>query len=241
MKFENPLCKGTLVRRYKRFLSDVTLTKGTESEEVVAHCANPGSMLGLAQPGSTVWLQPNNNPKAKLDWRWELTDVGSSLVCINTARANQVIAEALEHGTIVPLAEYSNIRREVPYGTGSRIDFLLEADALPQAYVEVKSVTLQRPDIADGQAAEFPDSTTKRGTKHLVELINVLESGARSIMLFLVQRSDCTHFRPAADIDPTYAKQLGEATDAGVEILCYDTKISAQGIDLGTELPVHLD
>ena len=241
MQYPEPLVRGRLVRRYKRFLSDVEILGPDGPVDVTAHCANPGSMLGLAEPGSTVWLLPNRNPTAKLDWRWELTDAGDSLVCINTSRANTVVGEALTAGEIPALRAYSGVRPEVKYGTSSRIDFLLEEDGLPPAYVEVKSVTLRRPDGAAPDAAEFPDSVTKRGAKHLEELIEVGKAGARPVMLFLVQRGDCSHVRPAADIDPAYAEALKRATSAGVEVLCYRTRVSTEGITLGTPLPLHLD
>lgn len=241
MLFPEALVRGRLVRRYKRFLADVEIETPDGLNEVVAHCANPGSMMGLAEPGATVWLLPNRNPSAKLDWRWELTDSGDSLVCINTGRANTVVGEALAARAIPQLAAYSGIRPEVKYGTSSRIDFLLEQDGLPPAYVEVKSVTLRRPDTGDPLSAEFPDSVTKRGAKHLDELIEVGKNGGRPVMFFLVQRGDCTHFRAADDIDPVYAASLKRAVEAGVEVLCYTAEISTTGISLGKALPVHLD
>lgn len=197
--------------------------------------------MGLAAPGATVWLLPNRNPSAKLDWRWELTETDSSLVCVNTSRANTVVGEALAARQIPALSSYGNIRPEVKYGAASRIDFLLQEDGLPPAYVEVKSVTLRRPEGCDPDAAEFPDSVTKRGAKHLDELIEVGKSGARPVMFFLVQRQDCTHFRPASDIDPAYASALRTARSNGVEILCHTAEISTEGITLGPSLPVHLD
>lgn len=241
MQYPEPLVRGRLLRRYKRFLSDIEISGPDGPEEVVAHCANPGSMMGLAEPGATVWLLPNRNPTAKLDWRWELTDAGESLVCINTSRANTVVGKALTAGDIPELAAYATVRPEVKYGASSRIDFLLEQDGLPPAYVEVKSVTLRRPDGADPNAAEFPDSVTKRGAKHLEELVAVGHKGARPVMLFLVQRGDCTHVRPAADIDPAYAAALKWAAAEGVEVICRKAEISTEGIVLGASLPLHLD
>lgn len=241
MHFPEALTRGRLVRRYKRFLSDVEIEGADGPVEVVAHCANPGSMLGLAEPGSTVWLLPNRNPTAKLDWRWELTDAGGSLVCINTARANTVVGEALAGKLVPELSAYGTVRPEVKYGASSRIDFLLEQDGLPPAYVEVKSVTLRRPDGVDPSAAEFPDSVTKRGAKHLDELVSMGEAGARPVMLFLVQRCDCTHIRPAADIDPVYAASLKAAASKGVEVLCFEADVSLEGITFGRSLPLHLD
>ena len=239
MKFPSPLTRGQLVQRYKRFLSDIELDSG---ETVIAHCANPGSMMGLAEPGSEVWLSPNANPKAKLDWRWELVRTAwGHLVCINTAHPNRVAEEAIAAGAIPELAGYSSLRREVKYGANSRIDILLEDDGRPACYVEIKSVTLRRPEGAHASAAEFPDAVTKRGAKHLGELADMVDRGARAVMLYLVQRGDCDHFRVAADIDPGYAAAMAEARTRGVEALCHACDITPEGIEIGRPLPVVLD
>lgn len=238
MQFPSPLTRGTLIRRYKRFLADITLDTG---EEIIAHCANPGSMMGLAEPGFEVWLSPNRNPKAKLDWRWELVRTGQGhLVCINTAHANRIAAEAIGAGAIPELAGYGSLRREVKYGRNSRIDILLEDDAQPPCYVEIKSVTLNRPDAAHPTAAEFPDAVTRRGAKHLAELADMADSGARAVMLYLVQRNDCDHFRVATDIDPGYAAAVAEARARGVEALCYACDIAPEGIRIDRPLPLEL-
>ena len=236
MEFPAPLIRGHLLRRYKRFLADIELEDG---REVTAHCANPGSMMGLADPGSEVWLSRNTNPKAKLDWRWELVRCGEGhLVCINTALPNRVGEEAIGAGTIPELAGYGALRREVKYGANCRIDILLEDAHRPPCYVEIKSVTLRRPDGAYPTAAEFPDAVTKRGAKHLMELAEISESGGRAVMLYLVQRGDCAQFRLAADIDPTYAAAMREARQRGVEALCYECRIATDGIRLAAPLPV---
>jgi sugar fermentation stimulation protein A len=239
MKFPSPLARGRLLRRYKRFLADIALDSG---EEIVAHCANPGSMMGLAEPGSEVWLSPNTNPKAKLDWRWELVRTGEGhLVCINTAHPNRIGEEAIGAGAIPELAGYGSLRREVKYGQNSRIDILLEDEARPACYVEIKSVTLHRAHGAHPTAAEFPDAVTKRGAKHLAELADMVDSGARAVMLYLVQRGDCDHFRLAADIDPGYAAAMADARARGVEALCYACDISPEGIGIAKTLPLVLD
>lgn len=239
MRFPNTLTGGRLVRRYKRFLADVTLDSGGE---ITAHCANPGSMTGLAGPGAEVWLSPNTNPKAKLDWRWELvrTEEGT-VVCINTGHANRVAAEAIRTGAIPELAGYATLRREVKYGKSSRVDVLLEDDARPACYVEIKSVTLRRPDGGHPSAAEFPDAVTARGAKHLAELADVVDAGGRAVMLYLVQRGDCDHFRVAGDIDPAYAAALREARGRGVEALCYHCEVTPEGIEIAQALPLALD
>lgn len=231
MQFPEPLIPGRLERRYKRFLSDIRLEDG---EQVVAHCANPGSMLGLDTPGARVWLSPASNPARKLRWSWELVEVpgdqGEALVGINTGRANALVAEALAAGRLPELAGYDNLRREVRYGTGSRVDFLLEGER--PCYLEVKSVTLQR----QPGLAEFPDAVTARGRKHLAELAAMVQQGHRAVLLFVVQRGDCERVAVAADIDPAYAAAFAEARAAGVEILCYNCSLTPAGIALDSRL-----
>jgi sugar fermentation stimulation protein A len=237
MQFPDPLIRGRLQRRYKRFLSDITLDDGSE---VVAHCANPGSMMGLAEPGAPVWLSPSRNPARKLKYSWELVEVpsdnGSALVGINTGRANALVAEGLEAGKVPELAGYARRRAEVRYGAKSRVDFLLEDPGRPACYVEVKSVTLKR----QPGLAEFPDAVTARGTKHLGELAEMVRQDQRAVLFFLVQRGDCARVAPAADIDPAYAEALDRALAAGVEILCYQCNLSPAGIVLDEGLPLAL-
>ena len=230
MEFKVPLQKATLVRRYKRFLSDMLLPNGTK---VVAHCANSGSMLGLTEPGSEVWLSPNTNPKAKLDWRWELVRIDGQLVGINTSNPNRIVEAAIEGDEIAELRGYKNIRREVRYGLNSRIDLLLEAPDKEPCFVEVKNVTLKRKDHA-----EFPDAETKRGEKHLRELACMRADGNRALMFYLVQRGDCNSFRLAADIDPAYKKAFFEARDAGVEAVCYACAICPASIRIVRQIPI---
>lgn len=222
MKFHAPLIRGTLVRRYKRFLADILLEDG---REVTAHCANPGAMLGLKEPGSEVWLSPAANPDRKLKYTWELMRIDDRLVGINTAHPNAIVAEAIEGKKIPELTGYTGLRREVKYGQNSRIDILLEGENKPPCYVEVKNVHLKR-----GVPAEFPDSVTVRGAKHLVELGDMVEAGNRAVMFYLVQREDCDSFAIAADIDPNYDAGLQVAIARGVEILCYRCRLSTEEI-----------
>ena len=238
MQFPDKLVKARLVQRYKRFLADVELDDG---KVVTAHCANPGAMTGLNMPGLEVWLSPNRNPAAKLDWRWELVRVNGNLIGINTARPNAIVEEAIANDQIVELQGYADMRREVRYGKNSRIDILLEDANQAPCYVEVKNVHLRRPEGKYPNAAEFPDSVTRRGSKHLVELSNMVKSGARAVMIYLVQRGDCDHFRIAADIDPVYASSLVLAKAAGVEAICYVCHIETEGIEVETALPIVLD
>ncbi|MCY3829601.1 MAG: DNA/RNA nuclease SfsA [Rhodospirillaceae bacterium] len=238
MQFPTPLQRGALVRRYKRFLADVDLDSG---ERVVAHCPNPGSMAGLAEPGAEVWLSPAAGPKRKLRWTWELVrdaETGSP-VGINTGRANAIVEEALRAGRADPALAGAAIRREVRYGSGSRVDFLLTPAAGPPCHLEVKSVTLRRSQ-APPHIGEFPDAATARGARHLRELAAVCRAGGRAMLLYLVQREDCAAVRIAADIDPAYAAAAAAARDAGVEFRALGCRVSAGGIAAAGPLPVGI-
>ena len=237
MKFPDPLIHGTLIKRYKRFLADVELDDGTL---VTAHCANSGSMLGVKEPGSEVWLSPAHNPKRKLRYTWELIRVGEYLVGINTSRPNGLVEEAVANGAISELSGYESMRREVKYGRNSRIDLLLEGNGFPTCYVEVKSVTLKR-GVGAEAPVEFPDAVTTRGSKHLIELCSMAAQGMRAVMVFLVQRQDGPRFSVAADIDPAYAANLRQASDSGVEILCYACKMSLKEIMVAGPVPLDLE
>jgi sugar fermentation stimulation protein A len=241
MQFPDPLLRGTLIKRYKRFLADVTLDNvgdGGTGGVVTAHCPNPGSMLGLNAPGSQVWLSPARNPNRKLRYTWELLRFDGRLVGINTAHPNALVEEAVHNGAIPELAGYDQVRREVRYGKNSRIDLLLAGGGRPDCYVEVKNVHLKRDPAGPGGAAEFPDSVTKRGTKHLVELSDMVAAGSRAVMVYVVQREDCDRFSLAADIDPGYAQAFSAARAAGVEAICYACKISLDGIHIAAPLPI---
>lgn len=232
MKFDAPLVRGTLLRRYKRFLADVTLEDG---REVTAHCANPGSMMGVSTPGATVWLEPNDDPKRKLKFSWKLIELEDGHVSgIDTGVPNKVVGEALRAGAIPELSAYSGVRAEAKYGKSSRIDFLLTEPGLPDAYVEVKNVHLRRED----DWAEFPDSVTTRGAKHLEELSDMVGQGARAVMLYLIQRTDCARLRMARDLDPGYAAAFARARAAGVEAIARTTYINTEEITLGPSIPV---
>ncbi|MFN3232493.1 MAG: DNA/RNA nuclease SfsA [Alphaproteobacteria bacterium] len=232
MKFHAPLIKGTLIKRYKRFMADVSLEDGTE---ITAHCANPGSMLGLKEPGSTVWLSPAANPKRKLKYSWELIEADGGLVGIHTGHPNRITEEAIEAQQIPELTGYASMRREVKYGKNSRIDILLQNDARRDCYVEVKNVHLYR-----GNGAEFPDSVTARGAKHLQELGDMVDAGHRAVMFYLVQRMDCDRFSIASDIDPAYDSALKEAVARGVEVLCYACTLSTDEIVVDRPLAVAI-
>jgi len=224
MEFQTELVEARLIRRYKRFLADVTLPDGSE---VTAHCPNPGAMTGLAEPGARVWLEPNDDPKKKLKWGWRLTGLAQGFACVDTGLANRVVAEALAARAIPGLGEYTSARAEVPYGTGSRVDFLLEGPR--PLHLEVKSVTLSR----SPGLAEFPDTRTVRGAKHMEELAAVVAGGGRAAVLYLLQRSDCAGMTLAADIDPGYAAAARAAAEAGVTMLAHAAEITPRGVILG--------
>nr|WP_309501972.1 DNA/RNA nuclease SfsA [uncultured Roseovarius sp.] len=230
MRFQTPLQPAVLLRRYKRFLADIRLEDG---REVTAHCANPGSMMGLAEPGTRIWVEPNDDPKKKLKYGWRLVEHGGGhFTGVDTSVPNRALKEALNARAVPQLAAYETVLPEQKYGQGSRIDFLLRQPGLPDAYVEVKSVTLsRRPGLA-----EFPDSVTARGRKHLEELALIAASGQRAMMLFLVQRTDCSTVTLAADIDPAYAAAFDAARAAGVEVLCLGCQISPERITLAGSL-----
>ncbi len=227
MHFPTPLIPATLIRRYKRFLADVTLPSG---EEITVHVANPGAMTGLDAAGARVWLSKSDNPKRKLPYSWELVEVdfgtGTELVGVNTGYPNWLVAEALKEKAIPTLADYASVRREVKYGRNSRIDFLLESDGKPPCYVEIKNVHLMR---APG-LAEFPDCVTARGAKHLDELAAMAGAGARALMLFVIQIGSAQRFALARDIDPGYGKAFDAARKAGVEALAWKCAITPEGI-----------
>jgi sugar fermentation stimulation protein A len=232
MDFARPLVRGTLVRRYKRFLADVMLEDGSA---VTAHCANPGAMLGLNAPGMTVWLEPTDGPGRKLMYSWRLVELGGGhFAGIDTSLPNRIVGEALAAGKVPALAGYAAFRPEVAYGARSRVDFLATGPGLPDAYVEVKNVHLRR----EADWAEFPDSVTARGAKHLGQLAAMAAAGHRAVMLYVVQRSDCARMRLAGDLDPAYARAFEAARAAGVEAVAHATTLDTGGIRLAGPLPL---
>jgi sugar fermentation stimulation protein A len=205
-----------------------------DGRAVTAHCPNPGAMLGLADPGLAVWLEPTDAPGRTLAFGWRLVELpGGHWAGIDTGVPNRIVGEALRAGRVPALAGYEHIRPEVRYGRGSRVDFLASGPGLPDAYVEVKNVHLRR----DGDWAEFPDCITTRGTKHLGELAEMVAAGHRAVMLYVVQRSDCARMRLAADLDPAYARAFAAAAASGVETIVHATAISHVGVGLGPPMP----
>ena len=220
---------GRLIKRYKRFFADVKLDSG---EVVTAHCPNTGSMIGLLTEGNIVYLSETDNEKRKLKYTLEIIKVQDACVGVNTHKANRIVEEGIVEKKISTLGKKYDFRREVKYGKNSRIDFLITNKKGEEIYLEVKNVTLsKRKDIA-----EFPDAVTERGSKHLLELIDVVKKKKRAIMLFLVQRDDCQKFRIAEEIDPVYKKNIVRAEKAGVEILCYSCSFIRNNIELDKKI-----
>lgn len=232
MSFPFPLVEGQLIKRYKRFLADIRLTTG---EIVTAHCPNTGSMKTCGDPGDTVYLSRSDDPKRKLAYTWELTRCQGGYIAVNTSRPNAVVADAITGGDIAELSGYETLRREVRYGTNSRIDLLLESPNRPRCFVEIKSATLRV-----GQNVQFPDAVTSRGQKHLIELHKCVKAGDRAVIFFLVNRPDGEAFSVAKDIDPVYDKILRDVVGGGVEILAYRAENSLNGLKTGSRIPIIL-
>ena len=231
MEFEQTLVPATLVRRYKRFLADVTLTDGTP---LTVHCPNSGSMLGCQAPGSRVFLSHSANPGRKYSHTWELVEVAGGWVGINTGRTNQLVREAIAAGVVTEIGAVDEIRAEVKVSAHSRLDLLLrQGERL--TYVEVKNCTL-----VEGDVAMFPDAVTARGTKHLEELAALRRAGHGAVIFFCVQRGDGAFFAPAAHIDPRYAETLTRVASQGVTVLAYRAEVGPESIRVVAPLPVRL-
>ena len=152
------LIPGTLVKRYKRFLADVKLAAG---EVVTAHCPNSGSMKACREPGRPVYLSFHDNPKRKTKYTWELIEMPTSLVGINTLVSNRLVAESIDAGMVADLNGYDHITREVKTAYNSRLDILLSNGDTDRCFVEIKNCTL----VKDG-IAFFPDAQASVGTSH---------------------------------------------------------------------------
>lgn len=233
MRFD-ALQEGVLLRRYKRFLADVELPGG---EVITAHCPNTGAMTGCAEPGWKVWLSVSDSKTRKYPHTWELVATDAGMACVHSAKANTVVREAFDAGVIPGFDAYPDIRAEVKYGEGSRIDLLLAGDS-GKVYVEVKSVTLCR----EGGVGVFPDAVSDRGRRHLGELARIAgEPDARAVLFFCVFHAGVTHVSAAGDIDPKYRDALVDAQAAGVEVLAWAARIEPSGIELVAPLPFSVD
>jgi sugar fermentation stimulation protein A len=231
VKFPARLVEGRLIRRYKRFLADIQLP----GEVITAACPNTGSLLGCCDPGSRVWLSESASATRKYRHTWELVEVGSVMVGINTGLPNALVAEAIAGGAIRELSGYRTLRREVGYGEErSRVDLVLQSPRRKACYVEVKNVTA----AASQGVALFPDCVSERGARHLRELMRLKASGLRPVQLYCVQRGDVNEVRPADAIDPEYGRTLREALAAGVEVLAYRARVTPSEIRLEERIPV---
>ena len=227
MKFNETLIAGEFIKRYKRFFVDVKIGK----EEVVAHCPNTGSMMGLLRKGNNVWLSKSNNPKRKLKYTLQIIEDQKTKVGINTHLTNRIVFDALSKRKIKNFKNLDKIQQEVRFGKNTRFDFLItEKDK--KTFIEVKNVTLSR----QNDIAEFPDAITSRGLKHIQELLKARKKGFEIYLFFVIQRNDCSKFELAKDIDPEYCELLLKAVKKNLKILCYDCKFSAKGIKLNREI-----
>ena len=229
MEFTKSLIKGKLVKRYKRFFTDVRIDKGI----VTAHCPNTGSMKGLLDEGNDVYVLPNNDPKRKLKYGLEIIKTRKNLVGVNTHMANRIAQHALENNLIKELKNNDLIKPEVFFNKETRFDFLIEKKK-QKSFVEVKNVTLFR----NKNTAEFPDSVTSRGSKHLLTLIDAIKKGYKTYLLFLVQIQNMEYFKIAKDIDPEYYKNYLLAKKAGVNFLAYRCDISSKKIFIEKKLKI---
>jgi len=227
MKFKEILLQGTLIKRYKRFFIDINY----KNKIITAHCPNSGSMMGLLDKGNKIYFSKSKNKKRKLKYTAEIIVVKKSMVGINTHLSNRIVLEALENKRIKQLIKFSNIKREVNFSDNTRFDFLI-SNKTKKCFLEVKNVTLMR----QQGIAEFPDSITTRGTKHLNELINAKKKGFDSYMLYLVQREDCGSFKIANNIDEEYKITFNNAVKNNVKVLCFTCKISKKEIKINKQI-----
>ncbi len=227
MKFKEKLLQGTLIKRYKRFFVDIEY----QNKTITSHCPNSGSMLGLLKENNEVWFSKSDNPKRKLKYTLEIIEVNKKLVGINTQSTNKIVLESLQKKKIEELIKFNIIKAEVKFSDNTRFDFLISNNN-EKCFLEVKNVTLVR----ENHIAEFPDSITSRGTKHLRELINAKKKGYKSCMLYLIQREDCKSLKIATDIDEEYKNTFDTALKSGVKILCYDCKLNNEEIRINNQI-----
>ena len=227
MNFENKLIPGVFIKRYKRFFVDVRI----KNRLITAHCPNTGSMQGLLNKGNQVWLTKTNNPNRKLKYTLQIIEDNRSNVGVNTHLTNKIFLNALQNNYIKEFRKVISIKQEVKFGSNTRFDFLITKKNY-KAFIEVKSVTLKR----DHKIAEFPDSVTSRGAKHINELVKASKKGYEIYIAFIIQREDCNKFAVASDIDAEYSKLLSKAVKKKLKILCYDCKFSRKGIKLNKKI-----
>ena len=231
MNFENKLISGLFIKRYKRFFVDIKIN----DKIITAHCPNTGSMFGLLKKGNKVWISKSNNPNRKLKYTLEIIEDKSSKVGVNTHSTNKIVYHALQNNLIDEFVNISEIKPEIKFGLNTRFDFLV-SNKRYKAFIEVKNVTLSR----EKSLAEFPDSVTARGLKHINELLKASKKNYKIFILYLIQRDDCKSFTVAKDIDPNYATALKKAINNKLKILCYDCKFSSKGIKLNNKIKIKI-
>lgn len=229
--FSPPLVEGRLIARYKRFLFDAELETG---ERITGNCPNTGSMLGLTAPGSRIWMSRHQSLTRKYEYQFEIIAADETLVGVNTGMPNRVAAEAIAAGLIPAFSGYPTLLREKRYGERSRIDILLQATGKPDIYVEVKNVHFSR----KRGLAEFPDTRTDRGARHLGELRRMMDLGHRAAMLYVIQRADCVAFSICDDLDPRYASEFTLARATGVEAYALSCNVDECQISADRLIPV---
>ena len=229
MDFENELISGVLIKRYKRFFVDIKL----KNKIITAHCPNPGSMIKLLNKGNPVWITKSKNENRRLKYTLQIIQVDKIKICINTHVTNKIVQEAINKGSIKELKNFNIIRPEKKFGENTRFDFfLLNKVTNKKAFLEVKSVSLQR----KNHHAEFPDSVTSRGKKHLENLVIANKQGYESYLFFLIQIEKCKSFAIASDIDPEYYKVFNNALKKNVNVICYDCKFTNKGIEINKKI-----
>jgi len=227
MKFKETLLQGVLIKRYKRFFSDIKY----QNKIITAHCPNTGSMIGLLESGNKVWFSKSNDPKRKLKYTLQIIEVNNNKIGINTLLTNKIVFEALDSKKIKSLIKFNNIKKEVKFSDKTRFDFLL-TNSKEKCFLEVKNVTLFR----NRNIAEFPDAVTTRGKKHLIDLIKAKKNGYESYILYLIQRESCDSFKIAKDIDKDYEIAFKKAKKNGIKILCYNCKLTDEEIILNKQI-----
>ena len=232
MNFESKLISGELIKRYKRFFVDVKINNTI----ITAHCPNTGSMIGLLEKGNIVWLNKNDNPNRKLKYTLQMIEDKGVKVGINTHITNKIVLDALKKQLIQSFKKVDFIKQEVKFGKNTRFDFMVSKNN-KKSFIEVKNVTLSR----QKGLAEFPDSVTSRGLKHINELVKASKKGYNIYLLYLIQRDDCHKFKLAEDIDPEYCKILKKAVKKKLNILCYDCKFSTKGIKLNRKIQLKIN
>ena len=230
MDFENQLISGVLIKRYKRFFVDIKVN----DKIITAHCPNTGSMMGLLKEGNKAWISKSNNEKRKLKYTLQIIESDGNKVGVNTHLTNKIVLEALENNFINEFSKNISIQPEKKFGENTRFDFLIN-DSKNKSFIEVKNVTLSR----KNKLAEFPDSVTARGAKHINDLILATKQGYGSYLLYVIQREDCKEFAIAKDIDPKYYELLTIALKKNVIVLCYDCKFSSKGIKLNNQIKLQ--